>query len=64
MERQGEGFIRDEDGAISVDWVVITAGLVVLTLAVMAIAGGSTRDVSQKMSGDIANRPTTVATTN
>ena len=35
-------FIADEDGAVTVDWVVLTAGIVVLGLAVGSkVAGGA-----------------------
>ena len=35
-------FIRDEDGAVAVDWVVLTAGVVALNVAVLVnmIEGG------------------------
>ncbi|KQI69232.1 hypothetical protein SAMN05428995_101815 [Loktanella sp. DSM 29012] len=37
-----KAFYNDEDGAVTVDWVVLTAGIVVLGVAVGAkVAGGA-----------------------
>lgn len=30
-------FIRDEDGAITLDWVILTAGIVVMAIGVMTL---------------------------
>ena len=43
-------FILAEDGAVTVDWVVLTAALVGLGLAVMAVVSGGV----ENLSGDIA----------
>ncbi len=42
-------FLNDESGAVTVDWVVLTAAIVGLGLAVMAVISGGLEDVS----GDI-----------
>ncbi|PWJ19082.1 hypothetical protein [Jannaschia seohaensis] len=39
-------FLADESGAITVDWVVLTAALVGLGLAVMAVVSGGAEDLS------------------
>lgn len=39
-------FIRAEDGATTVDWVVLTAGVTGLGIAVMAVASGGLQDLS------------------
>ena len=44
-----KNFRRDEDGAVTVDWVVLTAALVGLGLAVMSVVSGGLEDLS----GDI-----------
>lgn len=31
------GFVKNESGAVSVDWVVLTAGVVALAVAVVAL---------------------------
>ncbi len=45
-----KNFRRDEDGAVTVDWVVLTAALVGLGVAVLATISGGVGDLS----GDIA----------
>ncbi|MAX74892.1 Flp family type IVb pilin [Alterinioella nitratireducens] len=42
-------FLADESGAVTVDWVVLTAALVGLGLAVMSVVSGGLEDLS----GDI-----------
>ena len=42
-------FLRDETGAVTVDWVVLTAALVGLGLAVMGVVASGTEDLT----GDI-----------
>jgi Flp pilus assembly pilin Flp len=37
-------FTRDEDGAVTVDWVVLTAAIVGLGIAVLTTVGGATDD--------------------
>ena len=48
-------FARDEDGAITVDWVVLTSGIAALGIAVMLSVGGSTVDLSKKISTKITS---------
>jgi len=47
-------FKRDEDGAVTVDWVVLTAAIVGLGIAVLASVGGSTKDLADVISGELA----------
>lgn len=42
MLRQMNEFIDDEDGAITVDWIVLTAAIVGLGVAVMTTFGQGT----------------------
>ncbi len=42
-------FLRDEDGAVSVDWVVLTAALVGLGLAVTNVVGSGMEDLAQEI---------------
>ena len=37
-------FDRDQDGAVTVDWVVLTAAIVGLGIAVLTTVGGATDD--------------------
>ena len=39
-------FLRDESGAVTVDWVVLTAGAVGFAIAVIAIVVGGATDTS------------------
>ncbi len=48
-------FIQSENGAVTVDWVVLTAGLVGLGLAVMAVVSGGVEDLSNETSTELAS---------
>ena len=39
-------FLKTEDGAVTVDWVVLTAALVGLGLAVMSVVSGGIENLS------------------
>jgi len=47
-------YARDEDGAVTVDWVVLTSAIVGLGIAVMVSVGSSTTTLADKISGAIA----------
>ena len=49
-------FARDEDGAVTVDWVVLTSAIVGLGIAVMLSVGNSTKGLADKISTDIGGR--------
>ena len=49
-----KNFRNDEDGAVTVDWVVLTAAIVGLGLAVLASVGGGAVDLSENTSTRIA----------
>ena len=40
-------FVADEEGAVTVDWVVLTAAIVGLGLAVMAVVKPGVNDMSK-----------------
>ena len=42
-------FARDEDGAVTVDWVVLTAAIVGLGIAVLTTVGDATDDYADKI---------------
>ena len=46
-------FAKDEDGAVTVDWVVLTSAIVGLGIAVMLTVGNSTTGLSDKISSKI-----------
>ena len=59
-----KNFAADESGAVTVDWVVLTAALVGLGLAVMAVVSGGVEDLSTEISqGLIDNDVLTPANT-
>ena len=44
-----KNFRRDEDGAVTVDWVVLTAAIVGLGIAILTTVSGGVKDLA----GDI-----------
>ena len=50
-----KNFAKDESGAVTVDWVVLTAGIVGLGIAVMASVGQSTADLGNLISGELTS---------
>ena len=44
-----KNFAADESGAVTVDWVVLTAAIVGLGLAVMSVISGSTEELTGKI---------------
>jgi len=53
-------FINDEDGAVTVDWVVLTAAIVGLGIAVLTSVSGGTTSLADKISSNLAAQ--TIAT--
>ena len=49
-----QNFKRDEDGAVTVDWVVLTAAIVGLGIAVLSSVGGATSDLADTISSNLA----------
>ncbi|MGB5559373.1 MAG: hypothetical protein WBN04_15345 [Paracoccaceae bacterium] len=54
-----QNFKRDEDGAVTVDWVVLTAAIVGLGIAVLASVSGGTKDLAGKISSNLATMEVT-----
>ncbi|MBL4628324.1 MAG: hypothetical protein JKY00_09860 [Roseicyclus sp.] len=48
-------FFQSENGAVTVDWVILTAALVGLGLAVMAVVSGGVEDLSGDVSVELAS---------
>lgn len=48
-----KNFARDEDGAVTVDWVVLTAAIVGLGMVVMTTVGGGIDDLGTQVSTDM-----------
>lgn len=47
-------FLKDESGAVTVDWVVLTAAIVGLGIAVLTSVSGGTTALADKISGNLA----------
>ena len=55
-----KNFRRDEDGAVTVDWVVLTAAIVGLGIAVLTSVGNGTTALGDKISSQLSAQ--TIAT--
>ena len=53
-------FRADEDGAVTVDWVVLTAAIVGLGIAVLTSVGGGTMTASDNAAADIVESATAI----
>jgi Flp pilus assembly pilin Flp len=53
-----KNFRRDEDGAVTVDFVVLTAAIVGLGIAVLTSVGSGTTALGDTISGDLAGMTT------
>ena len=50
IKSQFSRFVSDESGAVSVDWVVLTAGVVGLVIGIFTILGNDTADYGERIS--------------
>jgi Flp pilus assembly pilin Flp len=48
-------FVSDESGAVTVDWVVLTAAIVGLGLAVMSVVSGGIENLSGNIADTLTN---------
>ena len=56
MTKHFKLFRRDEDGAITVDWVVLTAAIVGLAVAVIAMVAAGATDHSNGVGAQLSNQ--------
>ena len=49
-------FLNSESGAVTVDWVVLTAAIVGLGLAVMAVVSAGVEDLSNDIEGQLTGQ--------
>jgi Flp pilus assembly pilin Flp len=49
-------FSNDESGAVTVDWVVLTAAIVGLGIAVYAVVSGGISDLSNGIDNQLTNQ--------
>ena len=50
-----KNFRRDEDGAVTVDWVVLTAAIVGLGIAILATVRTGTESLASNISSELAD---------
>ena len=48
-------FAKDEDGAVTVDWVVLTAAIVGIAIAIMVVIRGALNDAATQIAIEISN---------
>ena len=48
-------FFQDESGAVTVDWVVLTAAIVGLGIAVLTSVSGGTTTLADSISGELSS---------
>ncbi|MFT6169769.1 MAG: Flp pilus assembly pilin Flp [Celeribacter sp.] len=51
-----KNFNENEDGAVTVDWVVLTSAIVGLGVAVLATVSNGTKTLGGKISSNLASR--------
>ncbi len=51
-----KSFAKDEDGAITVDWVVLTAGVIGIALAGLSVITSGTKGLTENISSEVAGR--------
>ena len=51
-----KNFKNDESGAVTVDWVVLTAAIVGLGMVVMTTVGGGIETLAGKVKTDVSGR--------
>ena len=51
-----KNFRNDEDGAVTVDWVVLTAAIVGLGIAVLTSVGNGTTALGDKVSSQLSGQ--------
>ena len=60
MKRQRAHFLAEEDGAVTVDWVVLTAAIIGLSLAVIVSIQAGAIDYSTSLGNSLSSK--TIAT--
>ncbi|MCK4860549.1 MAG: hypothetical protein KAS85_09485 [Rhodobacteraceae bacterium] len=48
-------FANDESGAVTVDWVVLTAAIVGIAIAVISLISGGIQDASNGINDELGN---------
>lgn len=53
MTHHLKSFLKDESGAVTVDWVVLTAAIMVLATAVTAAVVGPTQELGEAITASV-----------
>ena len=64
MQNAIKTFLSDESGAVTVDWVVLTAAIVGLGIAVLTSVGNGTTTLADKVSSHMATQDVTTSYSN
>jgi hypothetical protein len=59
--RTAKGFGQDQDGAVTVDWVVLTAAVVGLGIAALSAIRSGTKSLTEKIESHLQSQ--TISTT-
>ncbi|MDN5788488.1 Flp family type IVb pilin [Pseudorhodobacter sp.] len=51
-----KSFLRNDDGAVTIDWVVLSAAIIGIGLLVLIPIGNSTDSSATKIAGDISDQ--------
>ena len=54
-------FVKNEEGAVTVDWVVLTAGVIGITLAGLSVMTSGTQKLTETISSEVGARTVTAA---
>ncbi|PIE06679.1 MAG: hypothetical protein CSA74_11100 [Rhodobacterales bacterium] len=57
LTHQSRRFSREEDGAVTVDWVVLTASIMLLGLAAGIIVGTEATELGGRIGETVSERP-------
>lgn len=57
MPAWAQSFLRDDGGAITIDWIVLTAGIVTLALGVTTLVVGSPGEPSGMVARTVVEQP-------
>ena len=58
LSKMFASFARNEEGAVTVDWVVLTAGIAALGLAVAITVGSSTKELADNIASYVDDTDT------
>jgi len=64
MKNSYFSFLKDESGAVTVDWVVLTAAIVGLAIAAFAVIESNTGQLAADVGATVGNVNVTSETTN